>query len=95
MPTFHSTIDTLGKLKEDGYRLWGHCGAQFCGHADILPLDRLIERYGPDYGFIGETQIARSIVCSVCEHRGGSIRLGSPDTRPFLEEQARHKQKGR
>ncbi|MHA7774481.1 hypothetical protein [Roseibium sp. M-1] len=71
-PKVSRTLTTLGDLKSAGYQLCGHC---YCGHADILDLDLLIERFGEDYVFINETPILRALRCSVCRRPAGQITL--------------------
>ncbi len=90
MTTYPKSVETLGQLKADGNYLMGHCGRPglVCGHASILPLDTLIEKYGADYVFIGEKRIARAIVCKACGHKGGSMTVGSNWRPGMLEEEA-------
>ncbi|MCR9282584.1 MAG: hypothetical protein NXH99_12890 [Rhodobacteraceae bacterium] len=71
-PQIARTLETLGDLRVAGYQLYGHC---YCGHADLLDLDVLIERFGKDYVLIGETRIVRALRCSVCRRSAGQITV--------------------
>jgi hypothetical protein len=66
------TLESLGDLKLAGYQLYGHC---YCGHADLLDLDMLIQRFGEGYVFIGEKRIVRALRCSVCGRPAGQITV--------------------
>lgn len=71
-PKIARSLETLGDLMEAGYTLYGHC---YCGHGEILDMDVLIERFGKDYVFIGETRILRALRCKVCGRPAGQITL--------------------
>ena len=73
-------IDTLGALREGGYRLFAHCEIDHtCLHSAVLDLDVLIERFGEDFPFIDRRdELARALVCARCGRRGAVIRLHPP-----------------
>lgn len=66
-------IQTLGDLRAHRIDIRGHCIG--CGGGGKLDLDKLIERYGADYCYVGETVISKALVCARCGRRGGSITL--------------------
>lgn len=75
MAIYPLDMDTLGKLRDFGYRLFAGCTAPGSGHGDWLDLDVLIERFGEDYVFINETRIGAACVCKKCGHRGATLTL--------------------
>lgn len=52
-----------------------NCRGPNCGNGKALPLDMLIERFGPDYEIVGETRIAAACKCDRCHHRGAQIHM--------------------
>lgn len=66
-------IQTLGDLKAHQIDMWGHCIG--CGGGRRLEMDELIERYGADFVYVGETAISKALVCAKCGRRGGSITI--------------------
>ncbi|MBW8640330.1 CpaF/VirB11 family protein [Hoeflea sp. WL0058] len=72
------SLETLSDFKRsNGITLYGNCGAHGCSHGRALPIDGLIERFGPDYVIIGETRIASALRCERCGHRGGVITISA------------------
>ena len=71
------SVTTLGELRKEGWVVYAHCGARYCGRGRRLELDRLIRIFGPHHVFIGDTQIASRLRCE-CGHRGGTLRYCNP-----------------
>lgn len=71
-PKIARTLETLGDLKSAGYQLYGHC---YCGHGQILNLDLLIDRFGKDYVFVGETRMVTALSCTACGRPAEKITL--------------------
>lgn len=66
-------IQTLGELRDHQIDMWGHCIG--CGGGGRLDIDKLIERYGADFVYVGETAISKALVCRKCGRCGGNITL--------------------
>jgi hypothetical protein len=66
---------TLAEMKAKGEGLMANCRGPNCGRGRLLPMDLLIERYGPDYEVIGDTRIAAACKCDRCGHRGAQVNL--------------------
>lgn len=65
-------IQTLSDLREHQIDMWGNC---LCGAGSKLDMDKLIERYGADFVYVGETKISAALECRKCRRRSGSITL--------------------
>ena len=79
MPLKSTVLSTLQDIKVSRHHFFGHCGRPGCSHAKILDIDGLIHRLGPDYEFVGNDKLQKSLVCDVCGHEGGTITLHGPD----------------
>lgn len=62
-PSGVGTLQTLGDLKQAGYRLFGNCNA---GHGWQLDTDTLIAEFGAAYVFIKDRRITQSRTCPRC-----------------------------
>lgn len=63
-----------------------NCAGPNCGHGKPLPLDVLIESYGPDYEAINETRIAKACKCARCGHKGAIIhRIANKKTPTYQQ----------
>lgn len=58
------TLDSLGALRDHGYRLMAWCR---CGHSPELDLEPLIGRFGAGFNQVaGREQLLGALVCSEC-----------------------------
>ncbi|MBN7763682.1 hypothetical protein JYP52_21320 [Nitratireductor aquibiodomus] len=73
--TYPLSVDTLWKLKKLGMGMIGYCVNRNCDHFGEIDLDRLMEKLGPEFRFVGDKTIARSLKCPVCGHKGGDVKL--------------------
>ncbi|MCP4319414.1 MAG: hypothetical protein GY789_26355 [Hyphomicrobiales bacterium] len=71
------SVTTLGDLRHEGWIVYAHCCARYCGRGRRLDLDMLIEIFGPQYVFIGDTRIPGRLRCK-CGHLGGTLRFCNP-----------------
>lgn len=63
---------TLGALMRHRMTMTAHCEA--CGHFGRLDLDRLADRLGSDWSYIG--RVPPGLVCSRCRSGRISITIG-------------------
>lgn len=68
-------VRTLQDCKEMDVEITGHCSNHRCAHAVMLDLDKLIEKFGADYSYIGDDRLRQSLRCSRCGHKGGMITI--------------------
>ncbi len=78
--TYPLKVDTLWKLKKLGMGLTAYCGNPQCEYFGALDLDLLMERLGPEFRFVGDETIDRSIRCPVCQHKGGVVKVQANTT---------------
>ena len=71
------SVTTLGELRREGWIVYAHCCARYCGRGRRLDLDQLIGIFGADHVFIGDREIARRLRCR-CGHKGGTLRFCNP-----------------
>jgi hypothetical protein len=71
-------IGTLGDfLTHPGHTLSAHCPK--CQHYEPLDVRRLVERYGGD---IEPAELAPLLRCRRCDHKGGTIQVGTAGYKP-------------
>ena len=71
------SIDTLGILIDDGYRLAIYCEDQNCRHWVWADLPALAERLGRDHGCLHD-DFTPKLRCTKCGGRRFGIRLHPP-----------------
>lgn len=64
------TLNTLGDLRREQCRMRAHCSGPNCGRSSVLDLDKLIDKLGEDFAYVGDSTIERALRCR-CGHRGG------------------------
>ena len=63
-----ATIDTIGALIDDGYKVSVHCGNYLCRHSVDLDLHALAERLGRDFIAIGDPNpLVARLRCACCK----------------------------
>jgi len=71
-----ASIETLGDLIDDGYRVSVHCHAPLCWHWAPLDLVVLAERFGRDFVAVGNPNpLAAKLRCSKCQSKKVGIIL--------------------
>jgi hypothetical protein len=72
-------IDTLQKLIDGGYTLTAHCDK--CLHQSFLDLNRLADKFGPQFDFVVERpKLLSGLYCAKCGSKRISTILGAPTT---------------
>lgn len=73
--TYPQTVDTIGALIDDDYRLALHC--EDCRHHAWADLPALADRLGRDHGCMHD-DLAPKLRCSKCGGRKIGLRLHAP-----------------
>ena len=68
-------MSTLSEMKAKGEGLMANCLGPNCGRGRLLPMDLLIDRYGPDFEVVGDTRIGKACRCDRCNHLGAQINI--------------------
>lgn len=69
------SIATLQDCLDHDMRIWANCARPNCGHGVELDIAKLIERFGPDYSYIGDDRLRNSLRCARCGHKGGTLAV--------------------
>lgn len=65
---------TLGYLLEGGYKIALHCEAPGCHHFAWADLPKLVEKLGPEHGYLA-ADLNGKFQCTKCGSRRVGIRL--------------------
>ena len=65
-------IETLGDLAAHGYGLNAMC--EKCGHRVDLDILALIERFGPDFVYVGR-HLDAMLTCTACGARAATVQV--------------------
>lgn len=74
------TYATLESYRTGGYGLWASCAAgPSCTHFADLDLDRLIDRFGPDFDVIDrKSELLARLRCRRCGSDQVELRIAAP-----------------
>ncbi|WP_421983389.1 hypothetical protein [Roseibium sp.] len=72
------SISTLQEIKDHGHQLSISCNRPWCNNYSYLDLEKLIDKFGPDYHATGNPDFVRRYICSRCGSKNVQLTVHAP-----------------